>query len=108
VSDVIVRAQADDLVSTGMKAAGYVYVNIDGCWQGERDVQGNIQPNQKFPDMRALGDYIHSKGLKFDIYIFARANDLRRFCGKFRTRGAGCPDLRRLGGQILEVRLLHL
>jgi alpha-galactosidase len=68
VSDAMVRAQADALVSTGMKAAGYVYVNIDDCWQGTRDPQGNIQPNEKFPDMKALGDYIHSKGLKFGIY----------------------------------------
>ena len=51
VSDAMVRAQADALVSTGMKAAGYVYVNIDDCWQGERDAQGNIQSNEKFPDM---------------------------------------------------------
>ena len=68
VSDAVMRAQADALVSSGMKAAGYTYVNIDDCWQGERDAQGNIQPNSDFPDMKALGDYIHSKGLKFGIY----------------------------------------
>jgi alpha-galactosidase len=68
VSDAIVRAQADALVSTGMKAAGYVYVNIDDCWQGKRNAQGIIQSNERFPDMKALGDYIHSKGLKFGIY----------------------------------------
>ena len=68
VSDAIVRAQADAMVTTGMKAAGYIYINIDACWQGKRDAQGNIQPNEKFPDMKALGDYIHSKGLKFGIY----------------------------------------
>jgi alpha-galactosidase len=68
VSDAVVRAAADALVATGMKAAGYVYVNIDDCWQGQRDGSGVIHPNSKFPDMKALGDYIHSKGLKFGIY----------------------------------------
>ncbi|HEV2348973.1 MAG TPA: glycoside hydrolase family 27 protein [Terriglobia bacterium] len=68
VSDAVVRASADAIAANGMKAAGYVYINIDDCWQGERDAQGMIQPNSKFPDMKALGDYIHSKGLKFGIY----------------------------------------
>jgi len=68
VSDAVVRASADAIASNGMKAAGYVYVNIDDCWQGGRDAQGRIQGNAKFPDMKALGDYIHSKGLKFGIY----------------------------------------
>jgi len=68
VSDAVVRASADAIASNGMKAAGYVYINIDDCWQGERDAGGMIQPNPKFPDMKALGDYIHSKGLKLGIY----------------------------------------
>lgn len=68
VSDAVVRAAADAIVSNGMKQAGYVYVNIDDCWQGQRDSSGVIHPNSKFPDMKALGDYIHSKGLKFGIY----------------------------------------
>jgi alpha-galactosidase len=68
VSDVIVRAQADAMVSSGMKAVGYTYVLIDDCWQGERDAEGYIHPNAKFPDMKALADYVHSKGLKIGIY----------------------------------------
>ena len=68
VSDAIVRAQADAMVSSGMKAAGYEYVNIDDCWEGARDSKGTIHPNAKFPDMRALADYVHSKGLKLGIY----------------------------------------
>jgi alpha-galactosidase len=68
VDDKIVREVADALVSSGMKDAGYVYVNIDDTWQGERDAQGNLQPNSKFPDMKALADYVHSKGLKLGIY----------------------------------------
>jgi alpha-galactosidase len=68
VDDAGVRAAADALVSTGMKDAGYIYVNIDDTWQGERDAQGNIQANKKFPDMKALSAYVHGKGLKIGIY----------------------------------------
>ena len=69
VSDPMIREMADAMVSSGMKAAGYTYINIDDCWQGERDAQGNIQSDpQRFPDMKALVDYVHSKGLKIGIY----------------------------------------
>ncbi|MEO6816242.1 MAG: glycoside hydrolase family 27 protein [Edaphobacter sp.] len=68
VTDADVRSAADELVSTGMRDAGYVYVNVDDTWQGERDAQGVLHTNSRFPDMKALGDYIHSKGLKFGIY----------------------------------------
>ena len=68
ISDGLVRAQADALVSSGMRDAGYVYVNIDGGWEGYRDAAGGLHPNPNFPDMKALGDYIHSKGLKFGLY----------------------------------------
>jgi alpha-galactosidase len=68
VDDKAVREIADAMVSNGMKDAGYVYVNIDDTWEGERDAQGNIQSNNKFPDMKALADYVHNKGLKIGIY----------------------------------------
>ncbi len=68
VTDKDVRDAADALVSTGLRDAGYVYVNIDDTWEGKRDAQGNIQTNEKFPDMKALAGYVHSKGLKIGIY----------------------------------------
>ena len=68
VTDADVRAAADAMVSSGMRDAGYVYVNIDDTWEGERDAQGVIHSNSKFPDMKALADYVHSKGLKLGIY----------------------------------------
>jgi alpha-galactosidase len=68
VTDADVRAAADALVSSGMRDAGYIYVNIDDTWQGKRDANGVLQPNKKFPDMKALADYVHSKGLKLGIY----------------------------------------
>jgi alpha-galactosidase len=68
VDDPTVRGVADAIASNGMKDAGYVYVNIDDTWEGNRDASGNIQANSKFPDMKALADYVHSKGLKLGIY----------------------------------------
>jgi alpha-galactosidase len=68
VDDKGIRAAADQLVATGMKDAGYVYVNIDDTWEGERDANGVLAPNAKFPDMKALADYVHAKGLKIGIY----------------------------------------
>ena len=68
ISDKLIREQADAMVASGMKDAGYVYVHIDGGWEGQRDANGVLHPLPTFPDMKALGDYIHSKGLKFGLY----------------------------------------
>jgi alpha-galactosidase len=68
VTDKDIRAAADQLVSSGMKDAGYIYINIDDTWEAERDASGVLHTNSKFPDMKALADYVHSKGLKIGIY----------------------------------------
>ena len=68
VDDATVRKTADAIVASGMSKAGYVYINIDDTWEGGRDSKGNITTNTKFPDMKALADYVHSKGLKIGIY----------------------------------------
>ena len=68
VTDADVRAAADAMVASGMRDAGYIYVNVDDSWEGRRDAQGNIHANSKFPDMKGLADYVHSRGLKFGIY----------------------------------------
>jgi alpha-galactosidase len=68
VTDKDIRASADQIVATGMKDAGYIYVNIDDTWEGKRDASGVLHTNEKFPDMKALADYVHSKGLKIGIY----------------------------------------
>ena len=68
VDDAAVRGMADAMVATGMKDLGYTYINIDDTWQGSRDSQGNITTNRKFPDIKALADYVHSQGLKIGIY----------------------------------------
>jgi alpha-galactosidase len=68
IDDKAVRGIADAMVSSGMQKAGYEYVNIDDTWELDRDANGNITTNTKFPDMKALADYVHSKGLKIGIY----------------------------------------
>jgi len=68
IDDKTVREIADALVASGMRDAGYIYLNIDDTWQGDRDGNGVIHSNNKFPDMKALADYVHSKGLKFGLY----------------------------------------
>lgn len=84
ITDKLMREAADVMVSSGMADVGYQYVNIDDCWMNRpqdakrqadplrvgplRDATGNIIPNKHFPDMKALTDYIHSRGLKAGIY----------------------------------------
>jgi alpha-galactosidase len=73
VSDKLIREMADAMVSSGMQAAGYQYVNIDDCWQVSRDASGTIVADpERFPSgMKALADYVHSKGLKLGLYTDA-------------------------------------
>lgn len=70
VNEALIMETADAMAESGMKEAGYQYVVIDDCWHGERDSLGFIHPHpERFPSgMKALADYIHSKGLKFGIY----------------------------------------
>ena len=70
VSDALIRETADAIVSTGMRDAGYHYVVIDDCWQVSRDANGTIVADpRRFPNgMKALADYVHSKGLLFGLY----------------------------------------
>lgn len=68
IDDKKVRAAADWMVKSGLAAHGFQYINIDDCWEGRRDANGEITTNEKFPDMKALADYVHSKGLKLGIY----------------------------------------
>lgn len=70
ISEDIIKGIADVMVSSGLRDAGYTYINIDDCWHGQRDENGFIQVDAtKFPNgMAALADYVHSKGLKLGIY----------------------------------------
>lgn len=79
VNEKTIRDTADAMASNGMKEAGYQYIVIDDCWHGPRDENGFITADPvKFPSgIKALADYIHSKGLKFGIYSDAG----RKTCG---------------------------
>ncbi len=68
VTENHVRAAAEGMVESGLADFGYQYINVDDSWAGCRNEQGEIQPNEKFIDMKTLGDYIHSLGLKYGIY----------------------------------------
>ncbi len=83
VTDKDIRDSANQLVSSGMRDAGYVYVNIDDTWEAGRDAQGNIQTNKKFPDMKALADYVHSKGLKLGIYSSPGPTTCAKYTGSY-------------------------
>ncbi|WP_223199083.1 NPCBM/NEW2 domain-containing protein [Solihabitans fulvus] len=74
IDENLIRQTADNLVSTGMRDAGYTYVNIDDCWMAPaRDAAGKLQADPtRFPGgIKALADYVHGRGLKLGIYSSA-------------------------------------
>ncbi len=94
INDEKMRAAADAIVSSGLIQHGWTYVNLDDDWAGERDASGMMQPNKKFPDMKALGEYIHGKGLKFGIYSSPGPRTCSRFPGSYQHED---QDARRYG-----------
>jgi len=70
IDENLIKGVADAMVETGLRDAGYVYLNLDDCWHGQRDSLGFIQADPvRFPSgIKALADYVHSKGLKIGIY----------------------------------------
>ena len=73
ISEKLIRETADAFVDQGLKKAGYEYIVIDDCWQISRDRDGKIVADpERFPSgIKALADYVHSKGLKFGVYSCA-------------------------------------
>jgi len=100
-----VRAAADALVSSGMRDAGYVYVNIDDGWQGKRDAQGNIHPNARFPDMKALADYVHARGLKLGLYTSPGSKTCAGFAGSLGHEAQDARTYARWGVDYLKYDL---
>lgn len=71
IDETLIRQTADAIVANGLRDLGYRYVVVDDCWfNPDRDAQGNLQAHpQRFPSgMKALGDYLHSRGLLFGLY----------------------------------------
>jgi alpha-galactosidase len=93
VNEEMIMEMADAMVESGMRDAGYEYIVIDDCWQIGRDSLGNIIPDpERFPSgMKALGDYIHSLGLKFGVYSCAGSKTCQ---GRPGSRGYQFQDAR--------------
>ncbi|MEO5592392.1 MAG: glycoside hydrolase family 27 protein [Chitinophagaceae bacterium] len=93
LNEKVIKEMADAMVSSGMKDAGYQYINIDDCWQIDRDTNGNILADSvKFPSgIKAVADYIHSRGLKFGIYTCA---GLQTYAKRPGSRGYEYQDMR--------------
>jgi alpha-galactosidase len=114
VTDGIMRAAADAMVRNGMIQHGYMYVNIDDCWAIKpgstdpelggppRDAQGRINSNQRFPDMSALTDYIHSLGLKAGIYTSPGPRTCAGFEGAYRHEEADARRFAEWGFDFLK------
>lgn len=95
ITDKLMREAADVMVSSGMADVGYQYVSIDDCWMNAeknkdplrvgplRDERGNLIPNKHFPDMKAMTDYIHAKGLKAGIYTSPGPRTCAGFAGSY-------------------------
>ena len=108
IDDEIIRRQANAMVSSGMRDAGYRYINIDDTWQGERSADGEIQPNSKFPDMKALADYLHSKGLKLGIYSSPGAKTCAGYAGSLGHEDQDAQTYARWGVDYLKYDLCGL
>ena len=105
--DAAIRQAVEGLVESGLHLVGYVYVEIGDGWQGARDAQGVLHPNERFPDMKALGDYIHSQGLKFGLTASAAARELQRLRRQLWPRGARRAHLRGMGRRLCRLRMVR-
>jgi len=114
ISDKLVREQADAMVSSGLADHGYQYVNIDDGWNIKpgsddpivggppRDENGNLRTSKNFPDMNALTDYVHSKGLKIGIYISPGPLTCARFEGSYGHEEQDARQFARWGFDFLK------
>lgn len=101
-SETLVKQMADAMVSSGMRDAGYEYVVIDDCWfDPVRDSAGNLRANaSRFPSgMKAIGDYLHARGLKFGIY----QGPLGKTCAQYFGSYPGATGS--LGHEVADARM---
>lgn len=83
ISEALIHASAEAMVSTGLLAAGYTYLNLDDCWMAkERNATGHLQPSANFSSgMGALGEFVHSKGLRYGLYQSAGTKTCQQYAG---------------------------
>ena len=100
ISEVLIKGIADAVVSSGLAAAGYDHINLDDCWMdAARDANGDLQGDKKtFPSgMKALGDYLHGKKLRFGLYLDPGTKTCQRRPGSFQHEAADAKYLARVG-----------
>lgn len=114
ITDAKMRQAADIISTNGMADAGYQYVDIDDCWMNAegkkdplqngplRDPDGNILPNHHFPDMKALADYIHAKGLKAGIYSSPGPRTCAGFGGSYQHEAQDARQFANWGFDLLK------
>jgi len=114
ITDQLMREAADVMIRSGMADVGYQYVNIDDCWMNApkhrdplrvgplRDAQGNLIPNRHFPDMKALADYIHARGLKAGLYTSPGPLTCAGFAGSFEHEGQDARQFAAWGFDFLK------
>lgn len=105
VSEQVIRETADSFVTLGLKDAGYSYIIIDDIWQGGRDAStGLLYPDStRFPSgIKALADYVHSKGIKFGIYSDAGDSTCGRMPGSYGHEEADAKQFAEWGVDFLK------
>ncbi len=133
VSDQVMRRTADMIVEKGLADVGFQYVGIDDCWMrvspenfaarnefkrkqhegfdfdgligDERDADGNILPNKRFPDMKGMVDYIHNHGLKAGLYSTPGPYTCQNFAGSFGHEQQDAAQYARWGFDLLKYDL---
>lgn len=105
VDDGKIRSAADVLLSSGLARHGYQFVNIDDGWEGVRTADGVIEPNGKFPDMKALADYVHAKGLKIGIYSSPGPQTCQHLEGSYKHEQQDAETFARWGVDYLKYDL---
>lgn len=102
VNDERVRQAADVMVSSGLAAHGFRHVNIDDGWEKGRAADGTIETNEKFPDMKATADYVHSKGLLFGIYSSPGPKTCGRYEGSWQHEAQDANSYAKWGVDYLK------
>lgn len=100
-----VRAAADWMVKSGLAAHGFQYINIDDTWEDKRNASGEILANEKFPDMKAVTDYIHGKGLKAGIYSGPGPRTCAGYEGSYQHETQDAATYARWGFDLLKYDL---
>jgi alpha-galactosidase len=111
VSEALIKQTAAAMVTNGLRAAGYRYVNVDDCWSAPaRSARGQLVADpRRFPHgMRALGAYIHSLGLKFGIYADVGTTTCEGYPGSFGHERADATTFASWGVDYVKVDWCHV